>query len=149
MKRDIWTPLANELQVPWRAAESMHWLIGETDMARRAGSALFSMTGAGSKKPASLSSSSSASGMERYGPSESVRANYEDYDEPGRASEEADLDDTRRRRRGADMQQQGQQLAPVGRGFEAGSGHELVLPSLAELTGGVPAFMGLNREGRY
>ena len=39
----MWTPLAVELGVPWRAAEFIHWQLGETEMARRAGVVPFSM----------------------------------------------------------------------------------------------------------
>ena len=38
----MWAPLAAELGIPWRAAEAMHWQLGETDMARRAGVVPFS-----------------------------------------------------------------------------------------------------------
>ena len=152
MKQDIWTPLAKELQVPWRSAEAMHWQLGEEDMARRAGSTLFTMAAAGSTNPANVSSSSSASGTERYGLPEPTAGGYSGYDEAERASEEGEIGDTRRRRRRADTQQttQGQQLAPVGQGFEVGQGgHGIVLPSLAELTGGVPAPVRLSRERGY
>ncbi|MCJ1438296.1 hypothetical protein MMC27_007684 [Xylographa pallens] len=43
LKAEMWTPLAMELGVPWRAAEFIHWQLGETDMARRAGVVPFSM----------------------------------------------------------------------------------------------------------
>ena len=33
----MWNIVAKELGVPQRAAEAMHWLLGEEDMARRAG----------------------------------------------------------------------------------------------------------------
>ncbi|KOS22956.1 snRNA-activating protein complex subunit 4 [Escovopsis weberi] len=42
-KADMWAKVAEELQVPWRAAEAMHWQLGETDMARRAGVVPFSL----------------------------------------------------------------------------------------------------------
>ena len=32
----MWNDVATELDVPWRAAEAMHWSLGEQDMARRA-----------------------------------------------------------------------------------------------------------------
>lgn len=35
--------MAEELQVPWRAAEAMHWQLGEAEMARRAGVVPFSL----------------------------------------------------------------------------------------------------------
>lgn len=33
----MWARVAEELQVPWRAVEAMHWQLGRHDMARRAG----------------------------------------------------------------------------------------------------------------
>ena len=39
----MWAPLASELGIPWRAAEAMHWQLGENDMARRAGVTPFSL----------------------------------------------------------------------------------------------------------
>lgn len=39
----MWAKVAEELQVPWRAAEAMHWQLGEVDMARRAGVVPFSL----------------------------------------------------------------------------------------------------------
>ena len=44
----MWGPLAAELGIPWRAAEAMHWQLGEADMARRAGVTPFSLTSASS-----------------------------------------------------------------------------------------------------
>ena len=41
----MWAPLASELGIPWRAAEAMHWQLGENDMARRAGVTPFSLAG--------------------------------------------------------------------------------------------------------
>ncbi|KAK3305055.1 uncharacterized protein B0T15DRAFT_397702, partial [Chaetomium strumarium] len=42
LKQDMWQRVAKELQVPWRAAEAMHWQLGEADMAIRAGVVPFS-----------------------------------------------------------------------------------------------------------
>lgn len=39
----MWAKVAEELQVPWRAAEAMHWQLGEVDMARRAGQTPFTL----------------------------------------------------------------------------------------------------------
>ncbi|RMZ77974.1 hypothetical protein DV738_g4139, partial [Chaetothyriales sp. CBS 135597] len=36
-KADMWSRIAEEMAMPWRAAEAMHWQMGETEMARRAG----------------------------------------------------------------------------------------------------------------
>ena len=42
----MWNPIANELGVPWRAAEAMHWELGKQEMARRANVTPFSITAA-------------------------------------------------------------------------------------------------------
>jgi hypothetical protein len=39
----MWAKIAEEMQVPWRAAEAMHWQLGQTDMARHAGMVSFSL----------------------------------------------------------------------------------------------------------
>ncbi|KFX99934.1 hypothetical protein V490_01585 [Pseudogymnoascus sp. VKM F-3557] len=41
-KPEMWAKVAEEMGVPWRAAEAMHWQLGEADMARRAGVVPFS-----------------------------------------------------------------------------------------------------------
>lgn len=46
LKADLWNPIAVELGVPWRAAESMHWALGEQEMARRANVPPFVMAAA-------------------------------------------------------------------------------------------------------
>ena len=43
----MWAKVAEEMQVPWRAAEAMHWQLGESDMARRAGVIPFSLNMSG------------------------------------------------------------------------------------------------------
>lgn len=43
-KPEMWAKVAEEMQVPWRAAEAMHWQLGEADMARRAGVTPFSLS---------------------------------------------------------------------------------------------------------
>ncbi|KAI9788781.1 MAG: hypothetical protein M1816_006562 [Peltula sp. TS41687] len=45
-KQDMWARVGEELAVPWRAAEAMHWQLGEQDMARRAGVVPFSLSSA-------------------------------------------------------------------------------------------------------
>ncbi len=40
----MWAKVAEEMAVPWRAAEAMHWQLGEADMARRAGVVPFSLS---------------------------------------------------------------------------------------------------------
>lgn len=50
-KPEMWAKVAEEMQVPWRAAEAMHWQLGEVDMARRAGVVPFSLTPAAAEPP--------------------------------------------------------------------------------------------------
>jgi hypothetical protein len=40
----MWSKVAEEMAVPWRAAEAMHWQLGEADMTRRAGVVSFSLS---------------------------------------------------------------------------------------------------------
>ncbi|KAK5703011.1 hypothetical protein LTR97_003957 [Elasticomyces elasticus] len=40
-KKDMWEKIAKEMQLPWRAAEAMHWQIGEVEMAQRANVPVF------------------------------------------------------------------------------------------------------------
>ena len=44
----MWAKIAEEMAIPWRAAEAMHWQMGENDMARRAGVTPFTLTNANS-----------------------------------------------------------------------------------------------------
>ncbi|KAL7923070.1 hypothetical protein ACQKWADRAFT_326351 [Trichoderma austrokoningii] len=52
-KSDMWAKVAEELAVPWRAAEAMHWQLGEADMARRAGVVPFSLAAVNNSEGAS------------------------------------------------------------------------------------------------
>ncbi|KAL9040429.1 MAG: hypothetical protein Q9214_004491 [Letrouitia sp. 1 TL-2023] len=36
-KKDMWQDIANELKLPWRTIEAMHWDLGRDEIARRAG----------------------------------------------------------------------------------------------------------------
>lgn len=38
-KAEMWSKVAEKIAIPWRAAEAMHWHLGEQAMARRAGAA--------------------------------------------------------------------------------------------------------------
>ena len=55
----MWAKVAEEMAVPWRAAEAMHWQLGEADMARRAGVVPFSLSSVTLDSPLSSSSRSS------------------------------------------------------------------------------------------
>ena len=39
----MWSKIAEEMTIPWRAAEAMHWQMGENEMARRAGVVPFAL----------------------------------------------------------------------------------------------------------
>lgn len=47
-KADMWAKIAEEMAIPWRAAEAMHWQMGEHEMARRAGVTPFTLANVGS-----------------------------------------------------------------------------------------------------
>lgn len=53
-KPEMWAKVAEEMGVPWRAAEAMHWQLGEAEMARRAGVVPFSLSNPTSESNASL-----------------------------------------------------------------------------------------------
>ncbi|CZS99979.1 related to DRPLA protein [Rhynchosporium graminicola] len=50
-KPEMWSKVAEEMAVPWRAAEAMHWQLGEADMARRAGVVPFSLSSVSTDAP--------------------------------------------------------------------------------------------------
>ncbi len=95
MKRDIWAPLAQELGVPWRSVEAMHWQLGELEMAHRAGAVPFTIASSSSFNEANGSSSSSALNMEPpglgYKPPELTSGNYGAGDDLRSASEEGEV----------------------------------------------------------
>ncbi|EDN06863.1 hypothetical protein I7I51_05606 [Histoplasma capsulatum] len=43
-KSEMWAKIEEEMAMPWRAAEAMHWQLGEQEMARRAGTVPFSFS---------------------------------------------------------------------------------------------------------
>lgn len=97
-RADMWARIAEEMAMPWRAVEAMHWQMGEHEMAKRAGVTPFSLANAAgsSYEPSSM------------GPRPPLR------NPPPRL---------RRESMPHEMHFQGPQL-----------------PSLAELTAGLPAF---------
>lgn len=58
----MWAKVAEELAVPWRAAEAMHWQLGEADMARRAGVVPFSLAAVNAEANAARRNSPSRGG---------------------------------------------------------------------------------------
>ncbi|KAL1846367.1 hypothetical protein Plec18167_007952 [Paecilomyces lecythidis] len=51
-KAEMWAKVAEEMAIPWRAAEAMHWQLGEQEMARRAGVVPFSLSNTSIDPPA-------------------------------------------------------------------------------------------------
>ena len=47
----MWEKIAKEMQLPWRAAEAMHWQIGEVEMAQRANVPVFHLAAQSSTLP--------------------------------------------------------------------------------------------------
>jgi len=63
-KPEMWASIAKEMEIPWRAAEAMHWQLGELDMADRAGVVPFSKSSVALEAPKrrrAVGSSSSSS----------------------------------------------------------------------------------------
>lgn len=58
-KKDMWEKISKEMQLPWRAAEAMHWQIGEVEMAQRANVPVFHLAG-----PQSLASAQTTAGSD-------------------------------------------------------------------------------------
>jgi len=61
-KSKMWSEIANEMGIPWRTAEAMHWQLGEQDMARRAGAIPFSLSSTAVDAPSSRGRGAAASG---------------------------------------------------------------------------------------
>ncbi|RMJ25417.1 hypothetical protein PHISP_03695 [Aspergillus sp. HF37] len=60
-KAEMWSKVAEEMAIPWRAAEAMHWQLGEQEMARRAGVVPFSLSSAAVDPPATRTRRASTS----------------------------------------------------------------------------------------
>lgn len=57
----MWFKVAEEMAIPWRAAEAMHWQLGEQEMARRAGVVPFSLSSTAIDPPATRTRRASTS----------------------------------------------------------------------------------------
>ncbi|KAI9880482.1 MAG: hypothetical protein M1830_002834 [Pleopsidium flavum] len=64
-KPEMWSKIAEEMAIPWRAAEAMHWQLGEQDMARRAGVVPFSLSSSAIETPPKRRRGSAASSRSR------------------------------------------------------------------------------------
>lgn len=172
----MWAKVAEDLQVPWRAAEAMHWAIGETDMARRAGVVPFSMAPAGYGEPSSTTtaaSSSSASGMDPSGYTGPSSTREYGAGIGGRARSGLRQSSTLGQERDGGVRlglreshtsgglSESEATVGIGEDIEGiegrrrrrpvseGSGDQgVVLPSLAEFEGGVPAYAGFEGDTR-
>ncbi|KAJ5885635.1 hypothetical protein N7504_011471 [Penicillium tannophilum] len=60
-KAEMWSKVAEEMAIPWRAAEAMHWQLGEQEMARRAGVVPFSLSSHAIDPPATRTRRASTS----------------------------------------------------------------------------------------
>lgn len=139
MKSDMWAGVARDLGVPWRTAEAMHWILGEQEMARRAGVTPFAMAGtsgipppdpslAGGSNLSHTNQNTSPRGSDRGG------AGLEGSSVGSRENDARDREGVRRRSRGAG-----------GTGSHGqGQGQGTQLPSLWELEG-----VGTPYEGPY
>lgn len=118
----MWSKIAEEMAIPWRAAEAMHWNIGESDMARRAGVTPFSLTLTNNNNGSSGGGGGSGGGGSMNGNHHSRSGHHRHNMSMSRSSLPGND--------GSDYVH--------GRLLGAGSGQQL--PSLAELTAGLPAF---------
>ncbi|ETN43890.1 uncharacterized protein HMPREF1541_11021 [Cyphellophora europaea CBS 101466] len=119
-KNDMWSRIAEEMAIPWRAAEAMHWQMGEHEMARRAGVTPFALANTnnnvGSSQPP-VNHASMNMGPRHYNP------NIQQL--PPSMISSAPMPHHRRNSGPSSLSQTGQPPQ---------------LPSLAELTAGLPAF---------
>lgn len=116
----MWTNLASQLGVPWRTAEAMHWYLGEENMAHRAGTVPFVMAAtSGSRSRSDVGGDPHA---EPTSPGGGGRAGGLEGG-PARSSDGESRGEGRRRRRWGEGGSQG-----------------TVLPSVAELEGGVGVY---------
>lgn len=113
-KADMWSRIAEEMAIPWRAAEAMHWQMGEHEMARRAGVTPFTL--ANTNNHTSHGNGMTMAPRHPYHPGMQL---------PHAITTSLSAFDHHRRNSGPSLSQPGQPQQ---------------LPSLAELTAGLPAF---------
>ena len=151
----MWGPLAAELSIPWRAAEAMHWQLGEADMARRAGVAPFTLAAASSAPAMPPTHAQSAGCLPSGPPSASYLPSMAGASGPPgsatsfgpyRPNTDMGMDprDSRDARRGRAGSTSG--LSVTLGGVSGPPMGQAILPSLAELERGLTAIDG---AGRY
>jgi len=74
-KKDMWEKIAKEMQLPWRAAEAMHWQIGEVEMASRANVPVFHLAGQSSSTSSQSSAAPSTINLPSLGQNIDARSN--------------------------------------------------------------------------
>lgn len=72
-KAEMWAKVAEEMAIPWRAAEAMHWQLGEQEMARRAGVVPFSLSST-DEPPSKMLRSNTGVGVPRIRRASGTRA---------------------------------------------------------------------------
>ena len=71
----MWEKIAKEMQLPWRAAEAMHWQIGEVEMASRANVPVFHLAGQSTSTSSGSSATPSAINLSTLGQNIDARSN--------------------------------------------------------------------------
>lgn len=104
----MWSRIAEEMAIPWRAAEAMHWQMGEHEMARRAGVTPFTLANTNTHMMSNHHHNAMSMGP-RHSTGPGIQLNSLHIDHHRRNS-------------------------------GPGAIHGQQLPSLAELTAGIPAF---------
>ena len=73
LKPEMWSQVAGEMKIPWRAAEAMHWQLGEEDIARRAGTVPFSISSSAALEGPAKGKREGASGRATSGAGSSTK----------------------------------------------------------------------------
>lgn len=154
----MWSKVAEEMAVPWRAAEAMHWQLGENDMARRAGVVPFSLSSVSMDTPPTGHRSSPSRGHSHNQSTSSAGSSTAHYSRPptshGRQSSTKGSGGSSSRTIAARRESTPRSVPPtsphdglalaaigggMGMGMGAGRGGQL-LPSVAEMTTGVSPY---------
>ncbi|TAQ85146.1 hypothetical protein B7494_g6536 [Chlorociboria aeruginascens] len=159
-KAEMWSKVAEEMAVPWRAAEAMHWQLGESDMARRAGVVPFSLSNSTLDAPTSGSrtsptrghthsqslsstvsgSGSSASRFSRSNTAQSTLGSARGGLVGNGTRTIVARRDSMPRSVPPTSPNEGYALPDIGDGVPVGTGRGPMLPSVAEMTTGVSPY---------
>ncbi|TVY13261.1 hypothetical protein LARI1_G009080, partial [Lachnellula arida] len=153
-KPEMWSKVAEEMAIPWRAAEAMHWQLGEADMARRAGVVPFTLSSATLDTPPPpghrLSPPHGHSYSQSYSGAASTGSSSSRFGRPstaqsapsGRSSSRtiAARRESTPRSVPPPSPGEGLALAAIGGGMAMGRGGGQMLPGVAEMTTGVSPY---------